>query len=266
MRVVEREPVSVRGGVVDVGTGFRVEVRQGRGRGERRQPEGGDRRHDQSATRPPRPGADRRGDPCIRCCRTRLPYSAPGTMRALSSGRLPDPKPVVRFVSRALIESARDNAYSRTPGRFKGLARFLDNAASRPRQDRRRRGAELGSLRDWAVQRDRAGCHGGGPLHWASIPVRRQGRERRIPQALRSRSHLRCSLWPSSSAAPVAADPVLVSAQAVRVEVVLRHSLEPGPIDLAGRIERHLVQEDNLVRRLVADALAAEDDQVGARR
>src|SRR3954453_16770741 len=54
-------------------------------------------------------------------------------------------------------------------------------------------------------------------------------------------------------------------AEAVRVEVVLGHPLQPGPVDLAGWIERHLVEEDDLLRRLVADPLATEDDQVGPR-
>jgi hypothetical protein len=50
------------------------------------------------------------------------------------------------------------------------------------------------------------------------------------------------------------------------VEVVLGHPLEPDPVDLAGRVELHPVEEADLVRRPVADALAAEDDQVGALR
>ena len=55
---------------------------------------------------------------------------------------------------------------------------------------------------------------------------------------------------------PRSAYAVALRAQTVRVEVVLGHPLEPDPIDLAGRIERHLVEEDNLLRCLVADALA----------
>src|SRR3954454_21258763 len=54
-------------------------------------------------------------------------------------------------------------------------------------------------------------------------------------------------------------------AEAVRMEVVLGHPLQPGSVDLAGRVERHLVEEDDLLRGLVADPVAAEDDQVGAR-
>jgi hypothetical protein len=49
------------------------------------------------------------------------------------------------------------------------------------------------------------------------------------------------------------------------MEVILGHSLQLNAIDLAGRVERHLVEEDDLLRCLVADALSAEDDQVGAR-
>ncbi len=50
------------------------------------------------------------------------------------------------------------------------------------------------------------------------------------------------------------------------MEVVLGHSLQLDAVDLAGRVERHLVEEDDFLRRLVADPLPAEDDQVGAGR
>ena len=43
------------------------------------------------------------------------------------------------------------------------------------------------------------------------------------------------------------------SLEAVRVQVVLGHPLQADAVDLAGRVERHLVEEDDLLRRLVAD-------------
>ena len=54
--------------------------------------------------------------------------------------------------------------------------------------------------------------------------------------------------------------------ETVGVEVVLGDPLQRNPIDLPGRVERHLIEKDDLLRRLVADPLAAEDDEVGARR
>jgi hypothetical protein len=51
----------------------------------------------------------------------------------------------------------------------------------------------------------------------------------------------------------------------VRVQVVFGHALQADAVDLAGRVERHLVEEDDLLGCLVADALAAEVDQVGGR-
>lgn len=49
------------------------------------------------------------------------------------------------------------------------------------------------------------------------------------------------------------------------MQVVFGHPLEADAVDLAGRVERHLVEEDDLLGSLVADAFAAEDDQVGGR-
>jgi hypothetical protein len=49
----------------------------------------------------------------------------------------------------------------------------------------------------------------------------------------------------------------------MRMQVVFGHLLQTGTVDLAGRVERHLVEEEDLLRRLVANALAAVDDQVG---
>src|SRR5262249_14939773 len=57
-----------------------------------------------------------------------------------------------------------------------------------------------------------------------------------------------------------------VLAQTVWVEVVLGHLLEPGAVDLAGRVEWHLLEVDDLLGSLVADSIAAEDDQVGTGR
>jgi hypothetical protein len=44
------------------------------------------------------------------------------------------------------------------------------------------------------------------------------------------------------------------STEAVRVEVVLRHALQSDTVELAGRVGRHLVEEDDLLGGLVADA------------
>jgi len=52
----------------------------------------------------------------------------------------------------------------------------------------------------------------------------------------------------------------------VDVEVVFGHSLEADAIDLAGRVEWHVVEEDDFLGGLVTDPLAAEADQVGGRR
>jgi hypothetical protein len=49
------------------------------------------------------------------------------------------------------------------------------------------------------------------------------------------------------------------------VEVVLGHPLEAYAVDLAGRVQRHVVEDDDLLRRPVADALAAEVNEVGGR-
>lgn len=52
----------------------------------------------------------------------------------------------------------------------------------------------------------------------------------------------------------------------MRVEVVLGHLLEADAVDLAGRVERHLLEEEDLLGGLVADLLAAVDDQVSGAR
>jgi hypothetical protein len=52
----------------------------------------------------------------------------------------------------------------------------------------------------------------------------------------------------------------------VRVQVVFGHPLQPDAVDLAGRVERHLLEEEDLLRGLVADPLAAVDDQVAGAR
>ena len=49
------------------------------------------------------------------------------------------------------------------------------------------------------------------------------------------------------------------------MQVVFGHPLQADAVDLAGRVERHLVEEDDLLGGLVADPLAAVDDQIGAR-
>ena len=50
------------------------------------------------------------------------------------------------------------------------------------------------------------------------------------------------------------------------MEVVLGHPLESDAVDLPGRVERHLVEDDDLLGGLVADPLATEPDEVGRRR
>jgi len=49
----------------------------------------------------------------------------------------------------------------------------------------------------------------------------------------------------------------------VRVEVVLGHALQAFAVELAGGIDWYLVEEDDLLGRLVADAFTRELDEVG---
>src|SRR5215210_114204 len=55
-----------------------------------------------------------------------------------------------------------------------------------------------------------------------------------------------------------------VLAHAMGMQMVLGHLLELDAVDLPGGIERHLMEEDDLLRCLVANPLTAEHDQVRA--
>ena len=50
------------------------------------------------------------------------------------------------------------------------------------------------------------------------------------------------------------------------MQMILGDSFERYAVDFAGRIERHLLEENNLLGCLVADALAAEQNKVSAGR
>jgi hypothetical protein len=54
-----------------------------------------------------------------------------------------------------------------------------------------------------------------------------------------------------------------LGAKPVRVQVILGETFESYAVDFARGIERHRIEEDNLLRRLVSNPVAAEQNQIG---